>query len=77
MYGMEKEKDGKKFMFDLELELHEHPKRSKELLDRADKCINEIKQALRDGAGEKDFDKLGILLHGYTALTKVIKKIGK
>jgi HPt (histidine-containing phosphotransfer) domain-containing protein len=77
MFGMEKGKEKGKHMFDLELEISEHPERSKELLAKAEKRIHEIKTELREGAGEKDFDKLGILLHGYTALQKVIKKIGK
>jgi len=30
---------------------------------------------LRQGAGSEDFDKLGVLLHGYAALLKVLTKI--
>ncbi len=77
MYGLKKDKDDKKFMFDLELEICEHPARGKELLEKAEKRVHEIKTALRQGTDEKDFDKLGILLHGYTALQKVLKKVGK
>jgi hypothetical protein len=78
MYGMEKGKKGKDlFTFDLERELKEHPGRSKELLLKAENRIQEIKKALREGASNKDFDKLGILLHGYTALQKVLKNAGK
>lgn len=77
MFGLEKGKDRGKFMFDLEMEIKDRPSHGKELLDKADQRIQEIKKALREGASEKDFDKLGILLHGYTALQKVLKKIGK
>ncbi|MBF8263132.1 MAG: sctE [Parachlamydiales bacterium] len=78
MYGLEKGKKGPgKFMFDLEVELKERPGRSKELLLKAENRIQEIKQALRVGASDKDFDQLGILLHGYTALQKAIKKAAK
>jgi hypothetical protein len=77
MYGLEKGKGGNKFMFDLELELRDRPGRSKELLLKAENRMNEIKKALREGASEKDFDKLGVLLHAYTALHKVLKKAEK
>ena len=79
MYGLEKGKKGggEKFMFDLELELRDHPGRSKELILKAQNKIQEIKKALREGAGEKDFDKLGVILHAYTSLEKVLKKAAK
>jgi hypothetical protein len=76
MYGLEQGKKGvKKFVFDLEREIKERPGHGKELLAKAEKRINEIKQALREGAKGKDFDNLGILLHGYTSLQKVLKKV--
>jgi hypothetical protein len=78
MYGLEKGKGEKKlFQFDLEVEMKERPGRSKELLLKAENRIQEIKKALREGASDKEFDKLGILLHGYTSLQKVLKKVGK
>ena len=78
MYGLEKgKKGGEKFMFDLELEIRDRPGRGKELLLKAENRIQEIKKALREGAGENEFDKLGILLHAYTALQKVLKKAVK
>ena len=76
MYGLEK-KPGDKFSFDLENEIHERPERGKEILAKAEKRIHEIKKILREGANEKDFDRLGILLHGYTSLQKVLKKVAK
>jgi hypothetical protein len=76
MYGLKQEPE-EKFAFDLEREIKSHPGRAKELAEKADKRIHEIKHLLREGANEKDFDRLGILLHGYTALTKVLKKLTK
>ena len=64
-------------MFDLERAIKDRPSHAKELLSKAEKRMHEIKKALREGTSEKDFDKLGILLHGYTALQKVLKKMVK
>jgi hypothetical protein len=75
MFGLEKQPSGEKFAFDLENEIRKRPHRSKEILDMVEKRILEIKKLLREGANEKDFDKLGILLHGYAALQKVLKKV--
>ena len=80
MYGLEKDKEKKKrdrFVFDLELQLKESPKKAKELIEKVDKHTQEIKKVLREGASEKDFEDLGLLLHAYTALHKVIKKATK
>lgn len=78
MYGLEKgKKKPEKFMFELEREVKERPAHARELLGKAEKRMHEIKQALREGASGKDFDKLGILLHGYTSLQKVLKKMAK
>lgn len=74
MYGLEKQ-PGEKFAFDLEKEIKEQPHRGKEILDKVEKRIHEIKKLLREGASEKDFDRLGILLHGYAALQKVLRKV--
>ena len=73
MYGLGKEAK-EKFAFDLEKELKTNPNRAKEILTKADERIHEIKNLLREGLNEKDFDQLGILLHGYTSLQKVLKK---
>jgi len=76
MYGLEKKGD-KKFAFDLEKEIKEKPARAKQILEMAESRILEIKKSLREGANEKDFDKLGTLLNGYAALQKVLKKLTK
>lgn len=78
MYGLEDKGGGDAFMFDLELEIKDTPGRGKELLEKAEKRMQEIKTALRQGESEKkDFENLGVLLHGYTALQKVLKKVVK
>jgi hypothetical protein len=74
MYGMENKPKGHKFMFDLEVELEKNPHRRKELLEKAETHAHELKTALREGSNKQDLDKMGILLHGYTALQKVLKK---
>lgn len=74
MFGLEK-KPGEKFAFDLEKEIKEKPSRGKEILEKVEKRIQEMKKHLREGANEKDFDQLGILLHGYAALQKVLRKV--
>ncbi len=74
MFGLEK-KPADKFAFDLEKEIKEKPSRGKEILDQVEKRIQEIKKALREGANEKDFESLGTLLYGYSALQKVLRKI--
>ena len=76
MYGLEKEVKGK-FAFDLEKDLKANPKRKKQVLEHAESMIYEIKKLLREGTNEKEFDRLGILLHGYAALQKVLKKVAK
>lgn len=74
MFGLEK-KERALFEFDLEKELKGNPSKGKELLSTVDTRIQELKTTLRQGAGSEDFDKLGILLHGYAALQKVLTKI--
>lgn len=77
MYGLEEKDKREKFAFELEKRIKNEPEHLKELLSKAEKRIAEIKKLLREGADEKDFDRLGLLLHGYAALQKVLKKAGK
>lgn len=74
MFGLEKQTD-KKFVFDLEKEIKAKPGRGKEIMDQAEEHIHELKKNLREGANEKEFDQLGTLLHGYSALQKVLRKV--
>ena len=77
MYGLEEKEKREKFAFDLERRIKNEPQHLRELLEKAEKRMAEIKKLLREGANEKEFDRLGILLHGYAALQKVLKKCGK
>ena len=71
MFGLEKKKKPVHFEFDLEKELKDD-KRQKELMHKTEKHIQEIKSALRQGGDQKVFEHLGLLLHGYSALLKVL-----
>jgi hypothetical protein len=74
MFGMEKQPKAP-FEFALEEELKAKPGMKKTLLEEVDTCTQEIKSILRNGANTEDFDDYGILLHGYSALQKVLNKI--
>jgi len=76
MYGLEKE-PVEPFVFDLEKDVKNKTARGKQVQENVEQKIQEIKKLLREGAGEKDFDQLGILLHGYASLQKVLRKVAK
>ena len=74
MYGLEK-KPKHVFEFDLEKDLKKDPSKVKELLKSTETKIQEIKNQLREGAKGPELDQLGVLLHGYTALQKVLNRL--
>ena len=74
MFGLEK-KEKKLFEFDLEIDLKKDSEKKKKLLQEIVTHTQSLKGALRLGAATEDFDKLGILLHGYAALQKVVNRI--
>lgn len=74
MYGLEK-KPKHVFEFDLEKDLKKDPNKVRELLKTTETKIHEIKNQLREGAKGPELDQLGVLLHGYTALQKVLKRL--
>ena len=74
MYGLEK-KHVKVFEFDLEKDLKKDPNKVRELLKNTEAKIHEIKSQLREGRKGPDLDNLGVLLHGYTALQKVLNRL--
>ena len=76
MFGLEK-KEKEKFIFDLEADLHKHPTKAKTIMQKAQSNIDELKKMLREGQSSEDFDQFGILLHGYAALQRVLKRITK
>lgn len=74
MYGQEK-KGSSGFVFDLEKEIKEQPSRGKEILEKVETRIHEMKKTLREGVKGKEFDQLEVLLQGYHALQKLLKKM--
>jgi len=74
MYGLEKQ-PLRVMEFDLEKDLKKDPSKIKELLKSTEQKIAEIKGLLREGSKGGEFDQLGALLHGYTALQKVLSKL--
>ncbi len=74
MFGLEK-KPKQLFEFDIEKELKQDPQKKQSLLKEIEERIQEIKSCLRTGTDTSDFDSYGVLLHGYSALLKVLNKI--
>ena len=75
MFGLENQKKKKidPFFFDIEVKLR-NPKDYRELKQKVENRIQEIKKALKVGGDKPEFDKYGVLLHGYTALLKVMAR---
>ncbi|CUI15979.1 putative needle chaperone SctE [Candidatus Protochlamydia naegleriophila] len=76
MFGLESQKKKKpveEFVFELETEL-KNSKKNKELRQKVEERIQKIKEALRSGENQEEFDRFGLLLHGYTSLLKVISR---
>lgn len=63
------------FEFDLEMSLKKDPLKKQELLKEIEGKVQELKTLLRDGTSTEDFDQYGILLHGYSALQKVLNRL--
>jgi len=73
LQGQEEKKRGEQFIFELEKELQES-KKHKEIKQHVEGRIEEIKKILRAGENKQDFETFGLILHGYTALLKVIAR---
>ncbi|MGK5594188.1 MAG: DUF5398 family protein [Parachlamydiaceae bacterium] len=76
MFGLENQKKKKKtepFVFDLEKELLDSGKH-KEIKKKIESRMQAIKEILRSGENKEEFDKMGILLHAYASLFKVISR---
>lgn len=76
MFGLEKKKRAP-FEFDLEKQLKSDKKMRDDLIKVVDTRSNSLKKLLREGSATEDFDKYGILLHAYAALTRIINRIAK
>lgn len=76
MFGLEEQKNKKKaeeFVFELEKEL-KTSKKHQEIKGKVEARIQKIKETLRSGDDKKEFDRYGVLLHGYTSLLKVMAR---
>jgi hypothetical protein len=75
MFGLEKQKKKKyeEFVFELEKELKD-PRKHKEYKEKIESRIQRIKEVLRSGENKEEFDRFGVLLHGYTSLLKVMAR---
>jgi hypothetical protein len=75
MFGLEdqKKKKTEPFVFDLEKDLKD-AKKYRELKMKVEERIQQIKTTLKSGESKEEFDKLGMLLHGYTSLLKVMAR---
>lgn len=76
MFGLESQKKKKpieEFVFDLEKMLV-NPEEHKKLREKIESRIQEVKKYLRSGENQEEFDRLGMLLHGYTSLLKVMSR---
>lgn len=76
MYELSKKKP-ERFLYGLESEIREDPKKGKDLLKKVEADIHELKKTLRTGVKEEEFDHLGVLLHGFVAMQKVLKRMVK
>ena len=76
MFGLEdqkKKKPAEEFIFELEKELKD-PKKHKEIKEKTEKRIQDIKTMLRQGENKEEFETLGLILHGYISLLKVMSR---
>lgn len=76
MFGLEKQKKKKaeEFVFDLEKELKAF-KSYQDLKKKIEERIQNVREILRKGENKEEFDKFGVLLHGYTSLLKVMSRL--
>lgn len=76
MFGLEDQKKKKKteeFVFELEKNLN-NLKKHKEIKAQVEKRLFGIRDVLKEGTEKLDFDKIGVILHGYASLMKVIAR---
>lgn len=76
MFGLQGDKKDDEFVFDLEIEVKD-PSKGRKLKSTASDRIREVKDILRSGENQEQFNKFGILLHGYTSLQKVVARVSK
>jgi len=68
--------DGKKiFEFDREKDIKADPAKGRAILKTAEQETQKIKDILRKGTESHHFDDFGVLLHGFSALQRVVNRI--
>lgn len=77
MFGLEsnsKKKSSNEFLFDLEKDLKDPVKR-KGVKAKIEQRLQDVKGALRSGGeNQEEYDRFGLLLHGYNSILKVISR---
>ena len=76
MFGLEGQKKKKKadeFVFELEKELKD-PKKYQEIRTKIEMRIQKIKEVMRSGDDKQEFDRFGLLLHGYNSILKIMAR---
>lgn len=73
MENQKKKKKNAEFVFELEKELG-ITKKHQEIKKRAEAKLQKLKERLRSGSEKEEFDRYGVLLHGYASLLKVISR---
>jgi len=76
MFGLEDQKKKKSidgFVFELEKELKD-PTMHKKIKEKIELRLQTIKEHLRSGDDQEEFDHFGALLHGYNSLLKVMSR---
>lgn len=77
MYGLQNKKPKQPpILFDLEVEL-KSPKKRKELIEKVDERMGQIRNHLRAGEEKETFGNLVVILNGYLALLKVLNRFNQ
>lgn len=76
MFGLEKQKKKitEDFVFDLELELKSY-QAHQDLKKKIEERIQSVREVLRKGDNKEEFDRFGVLLHGYTSFLKIMSRL--
>ena len=74
MYGLEKNKE---FLFDMQKDLHKDPKKAKEMLEKVQSKIKEIKDFLKSENKSKETEELATILEGYISIEQIINNVVK
>lgn len=76
MFGLEGQKKKKmvdEFVFELEKDIKD-PAKQKEIQKRVESRLQKIKEIMRSGDSQEQIDRVGLLLHGYNAILKVMAR---